>query len=214
MKKDQLISAPEPTIRRMPTYVHYLKGLDAGPEAFISTSKMSVDLGFDPTQIRKDLSYVDIVGKNRVGYPIEQLIKAIEDFLGWNIRKDAILVGAGHLGSALLGYERLDQYGMNIIMAFDVHPAKVGEKIHGIEIRHISKMAEIIKQKNIEVGIITVPASQAQAVASMMEDSGIKAIWNFAPVSLNISKDNVFVENALLYSSLSILACKLKFINR
>ncbi len=210
MVKDTANPVPEPTIRRLPTYVHYLKGLLATIDDSISTSHMSKDLGLDPTQIRKDLSYLDVTGKNRVGYKVLELIDAMEEFLGWNNFSDAFLIGAGHLGAALMGYERLDEYGIKIVAAFDVDPARVGSVIHGVEVFHVSKLADLIKKMHINIGIITVPAERAQNVVDIMSEAGIKAIWNFAPIWLKTEREDLIIVNDQLYASLSIMTRKLK----
>lgn len=200
---------PEPTLRRLPTYVHYLRRTAQVETETISTSLMAKELKLDPTQVRKDLACTGVTGTPKVGYNIDRLIDAIENFLGWDNVEDAFLVGVGNLGKALLSYERLSGYGVNIVAAFDVNPALVGTSINGVKIIELKKMKNLIQRMNIHIGIITTPAGSAMDVAEKMIDGGIKAIWNFAPISID-SPDNVIVQNMDLYASLAVLSKKLK----
>jgi len=199
---------PEPTMRRLPAYYHYLKEQAEHGIDIISCSAIGRDLNLDPTQIRKDLEMADIVGKPKVGYSTADLIHAIEEFLGWNNVNDAFLVGAGSLGTALLGYERFKQFGLDIVAAFDIHPAKIGKSIHNKQILPLEKLPDLAHRMGIHIGILTVPAGCARQVADLMVQGGIRAIWNFAPITLRVP-DHVVVQNEDLYYSLAALSCKL-----
>jgi len=118
-KEKKNIGVPEPTVRRIPMYLHYLKQIKEEGTSHISAPQIARNLKMEPTQIVKDLSYTDIVGKTRVGYDIVELIEALEDFLGFNRKNEAFLIGAGKLGSALIGYPGFDEYGFKIVAAFD-----------------------------------------------------------------------------------------------
>ncbi|MDO8834161.1 MAG: redox-sensing transcriptional repressor Rex [Vicinamibacterales bacterium] len=195
-------------MRRLPTYLHLLhRRRDEGAE-HISCSDIGRVLDLDPTQIRKDLEITGNVGRPRVGFRVSALIDAIEDFLGWNKVNEALLVGAGNLGTALLGYERLKNYGVRIVAAFDADPARVGTEIFGRRVLPVERLTSLISRMHITIGIITVPAEHAQAVADMMVAGGIRAIWNLAPVSLRVPK-HVVVQNDELYYSLAALSRKL-----
>ncbi|HWR52123.1 MAG TPA: redox-sensing transcriptional repressor Rex [Bryobacteraceae bacterium] len=199
----------EPTLRRLPRYHHYLTELAEKGIKSISCSQIGAELSLDPTQIRKDLECTEVGGKPKVGYVIADLMRAIEDLLGWNNARDAFLAGAGHLGSALLGYnEGFRRIGLNIVAAFDIDPGKVGKQVHGTHVLPLSKLANLSERMHIHLGIITTPASVAQSVAHLMVEGGIRAIWNFAPVSLHVPS-HVIVQNESLYASLSALSFKL-----
>ncbi|HEY3320735.1 MAG TPA: redox-sensing transcriptional repressor Rex [Planctomycetota bacterium] len=198
----------EATLRRMPTYLHLLyRYLERGEEN-VSCSAIGAELNLDPTQVRKDIEATGVIGKPRVGFAVVGLIGAIEEFLGWNKVNEAFLVGVGHLGTALLGYQRMQNYGVSIIAAFDADLSKVGTQIHGREVLAIERLTDLAKRMHVHVGIITVPAEHAQKVADVMVAGGIQAIWNFAPVSLRVP-EHVLVRNEELYYSLAALSRKL-----
>jgi redox-sensing transcriptional repressor len=199
---------PLPTLNRLPTYHHYLKDVQEKGLISISCTLIGKDLKLDPTQVRKDLEATEIVGKPKVGYFVSELIGAIETFLGWNNANEAFLVGAGHLGSALLGYERFKSTGLNIVAAFDADPSRVGTQVRGKEVLPLERLVDLAQRMSIHIGIITVPASAAQKVADLMVEGGIKAIWNFAPVHLRLRED-IIVQNEDLYNSLASLSHKL-----
>jgi redox-sensing transcriptional repressor len=200
---------PEPALRRLPVYYQCLRKLSQTSKSeFVSCTFIAQELGFIPIQVRKDLEMTGAVGRPKVGYNVIELIKAIENFLGWNNASDAFLVGAGHLGLALLGYHGFRDYGVNIVAAFDVAADKVGTEIHGKRILHVKKLPEMIKRLNIRLGILTVPGAYAQEMADLMCQSGIKAIWNFAPVKISV-RDTVIVQHENLASSLAVLSKRL-----
>ena len=195
----------ESTLRRLPRYLHLLRMLKTNGREVVSCSHIGRALQLDPTQVRKDLAATGIVGRPKVGYALDALIDAIMTFLGWNNRKDAFLVGVGHLGSALLGYERISQCGINIVAGFDNDPAKIGTKIHGKEIHNLEELTDLAWSLKVHLGIITVPALAAQAVTELMVDSGIRAIWNFTPTSLHVP-ENIILQNEDFYPGLAVLS--------
>ncbi len=199
---------PEPALRRLPVYLQLLKSLQERNINEVSTTIFADTLNLDPTQVRKDIAYTGMIGKPKVGYDVNELIDTIESYLNWNNLTDAFLAGTGNLGSAILGYDALKKYGINIVAAFDNDPAKIETKIQGIEVLPIRKLTNLAERMHIKVGILTVPAQAAQEVASHMVDGGIIAIWNFAPVSLSVPKD-IIVENAVFSTSLAVLSRKL-----
>ncbi|MEN6644977.1 MAG: redox-sensing transcriptional repressor Rex [Armatimonadia bacterium] len=201
-------AAPEPTLRRLPSYYRFLTELAHEGRALVSCTHIAHEFGLDPTQVRKDLAVTGITGKPKVGYEVPSLIEAIKQFLGWDNVTEAFLVGAGSLGTALLGYEGFKEHGLNIIAAFDVDEGKVGQKLHGKQVLPLSKLSNLAQRMHIHLGIITTPAAAAQQVADLMVDGGIKAIWNFAPASLKVPS-SVIVENQQLASSLAVLSSKL-----
>jgi redox-sensing transcriptional repressor len=139
---------------------------------------------------------------------VAELIDAIEQFLGWKNTSDAFLVGAGSLGSALLGYEGFKEYRLNVLAGFDANPVKIGTHIHGKEIFAMDKLPDLIRRMHVLIGILTVPAAAAQQVADVLVGAGIRAIWNYTPVQLQVP-DGVIVEDVKLAASLAVLSSRL-----
>lgn len=197
---------PEPTLRRLPAYCQVLRRI--GDREYVSCTQIGRELHLDPTQVRKDLALAGANGRPKVGYPVAELFQTIETFLGWNNAQDAILVGAGHLGTALLGYKPFEKYGVKIIAAFDTAPEKHGQKIHDVAVFPLKKLPNLLDRIKVHIGILTVPAQEAQTVCNLMTDNGILAIWNFAPIALAVP-DGVIVQQENLFSSMGILSSKL-----
>lgn len=193
------------TLKRLPKYLRILKEKKEENIKFISSTTMSNFLNLNSIQVRKDLALVSKnEGKPGIGFKIDDLIKDIEEFLNLNNATDAVIVGAGKLGQALMNYNGFEN-DINILIAFDTN-----EKIcDNRKIFYISKMEDLIKRMNIHIGIITVPQNAAQEVCNKMVECGIKAIWNFAPIELKVPK-NIAIKNEDLSASLSILLKNLK----
>jgi redox-sensing transcriptional repressor len=208
LNRPEARSIPQPSLRRLPQYHHYLVELEARGVSRVSCSVIGRDLGCIPVQVRKDLQYTGIIGKPKTGYSVSELIQAIETFLGWNNVNEAFLVGVGNLGTALLGHERFSKFGLRIVAAFDTDPAKVGQWVHEKAVLSLDKLADLAPRMSIHLGIITTPAEVAQAVADEMVKGGIQAIWNFAPVKLKVP-EHIIVHNEDLYNSLASLSWKL-----
>jgi len=202
-------TVPEPTLRRLPKYYHYLRRVQGTGQEIISATQMAEDLGIHHTQVRKDLAATGSQGKPKVGHRVEDLLISIEAFLNWNSFSEAFLVGAGNLGSALLGYTDFEKAGIRIVAAFDSNPAKLGRTIHGVEVFPMSQFEPMAQERRIAIGIITVPADRAQQIAEVMVHSGLQAIWNFAPITLDVPEETI-VENVELYASLAIFSRKLE----
>ncbi len=200
---------PEPTLRRLPRYHHFLMREENSGKKVISCSDIARALNLDPTQIRKDLAVTGIVGKPKVGYEVPALIQALEKVLGWNNVTHAVLVGAGSLGTAILGYQQFNKYGLNIVAIFDSDANKVGQVVHGREILPVGWLPGMARQMRILTGIITVPAEAAQSVADLMTAGGIRAIWNFAPRALTVSADTI-VQYEDMFSGLAVLTTRLR----
>ena len=198
----------EPTLKRLPLYHRFLKEWQAAGHATVSCTDIALDLGLDPTQVRKDFESIGVAGRPRIGYVLANMIEGLEHFLGWNNVNDAFLVGAGSMGSALLGYRKFEQCGLKIVTAFDLDPSKTGTKIHGKHVLPLAKLPNLAQRMHILIGIITVPAAEAQPVADLMVEGGIRAIWNFAPIRLH-TPAHVIVHNEDLYCSLAALSQKL-----
>lgn len=204
----RVASVPEPTLRRLPSYYHYLVRLQEQGQEMVSATQMGEDLGVHHTQVRKDLACTGSQGRPKVGHRVQDLIAAIENFLNWNNTSDAFLVGVGHLGTALLGYAGFERAGVKIVAAFDTNPDLVGKKVQDVPVMGMEKLSDLAKRMHIRIGIITVPGDYAQHIANLMIASGIEAIWNFAPVVLDVPGD-IIVENVALYSSLAVLSRRL-----
>lgn len=200
---------PEPVLRRLPIYCNYLRHIGDEYSDFISCTTIGLALDLNPTQIRKDLAMAGAQGRPKVGYHINELISCLECFMGWRTSQDVFLVGAGHLGTALLSYNKsLDNYGIRIISAFDNNPSIIGKEINGVEVLSIGKFNSLARRLDIKLAILTVPEPFAQRVCDLMVSSGVQAIWNFAPVKLAVP-DSVIVQNEELFASLGALSSKL-----
>ena len=193
-------------LKRLPVYMSYLKGLDLDENEYISSSAVAEALDLNDVQVRKDLASVcKTPGIPKKGFVTRDLISGISDFLGYENSTDAVLVGAGKLGMALMSYGGFDNYGINIVAAFDSNPNAVDNR----RVFPIDKLLEICSRLNIKVGIITVPAVAAQTVCDLLVSSGIMGIWNFAPIHLK-APDDILVQNENMASSLALLSNHLR----
>ena len=193
------------TLKRLPVYLSYLKSLPEEGPAHISATALAAALGMGEVQVRKDLALVSSGGRPKIGYLREGLIQDIEDFLGYANTNDAVLVGAGKLGRALLGYNGFAEYGLNIVAAFDSDDVLIGTSKSGKPIMHMSRLEEFCKKHKIRIGIITVPAEYAQGVCDRLIASGIQAVWNFAPKHLDVP-ENILVQSENMAASLAVLS--------
>src|SRR5574344_1157219 len=160
----RMMKIPEPTIRRLPWYLSNSKLLKQKGEQYVSSTQLSKETGIDSSQIAKDLSYVNVSGRTRVGYELDSLIAVLENFLGFVDIHKALLFGAGSLGAALLDDSGLSHFGLEIVAAFDVNPALVGTTINGIPIYHTDEFADKTKSYHVNIGILTVPIEIAQRI--------------------------------------------------
>ncbi len=200
---------PEPTVRRMPQYLNLIREVSRNGEPNISAPVIGRILRIDPTQVVKDLASTGVTGKPRVGYVVEELLFALETFLGYHRQHEAFLVGAGFLGSSLIQYPGFREAGVNIVAAFDTDPAKIGTEISGIKVYNMNKFSDLVQRLHIPIGIITTPSEAAQSVAEQMVVWGIKAIWNFAPVALRIP-ENIILQDTHFYANLAVIVNKLE----
>ena len=196
------------TLKRLPTYLELLREKQQAGVATISSGTIAKELGLVEIQVRKDLACVSQGGRPRVGYILEDLIGDISHALGHDNTKDAVLIGAGKLGAALLSYEGFQKYGLNIVAAFDTDPAKQGTDEHGKHIFPMSVMMGLCLRMNIRIGIITVPSAHAQEVCDMLVEAGVVAIWNFAPTHLK-APDHILIKNENMAGSLAELSMHL-----
>lgn len=195
---------PEPSLRRLPWYLAYAKIARRRGETNLSSTQIAQEIGVDASQVAKDFSFVNITGKTRVGYDTSQLIDTLDTFLGFSNRHRAFIFGAGSLGSSLMHDDGLKQYGLHIEAAFDVKTQIVGTHINHIPIQHTDNFWQLQQDLHVSIGILTVPAEQAQEVADMMIAGGIKAIWNFTPYRIRVPQ-NIVVQNTSIYSHLAVM---------
>ena len=193
-------------LKRLPVYLAYLKNMPDDAPIHISATALASALGMGEVQVRKDLALVSDGGRPKIGYLRSALVEDIEQFLGYDNTTDAIIVGAGKLGCALLGYEGFAEYGLNIVAAFDrsPHVDDSGKPVYPME-----KLQSFCRRNKILMGIITVPAECAQEVADMMIECGIKAIWNFAAVHLE-APPNILIQNQNMATNLAVLSMHLQ----
>lgn len=200
------VSISRQAIRRLPYYLRYLKKMDARGEERVSSAALASDLQLYEVLVRKDLATVSrVAGKPRVGFQVRELIEDIEHFLGYDNHNLALLAGVGHLGKALLQYRGFSEYGLEIVAAFDSKRSTIGKKVGDVEVFPVEKMGNLCGRLNIRIGIITVPQVAAQDICDVMVESGIKAVWNFAPTHLNVP-EGILVQNENMAASLAILS--------
>ena len=195
-------------LKRLPIYLSYLRSLPENGTPYISATALANALGMGEVQVRKDLALVSDGGRPKIGYFRESLIEDINQFLGYDNTTDAILVGAGKLGRALLGYGGFEAYGLNILAAFDVEPTPA-ETQDEKPILPMEELERFCRANQILMGIITVPAAYAQQVCDRLIACGIKAIWNFAPIHLDVP-DNILVQHENMATSLAVLSMHLQ----
>ncbi len=192
----------------MPTYLHRLMELQAEGAQNVSTTDLAIYMNMEPIVVRKDLEITGITGQPGVGYKTDELIGGIRKFLGWDNVIEACLIGAGSLGSALLGYEGFEEYGLQITTVFDADPAKIGKRVHNREIHDMAEMTELMKKRKMNLGLICVPTVSAQDAADRLVACGVKAIWNFANVSLKVP-DDVVVQREVIAGGFALLSVKI-----
>ena len=195
-------------LKRLPGYVAYLRTLSDNPSPYISATALANALGMGEVQVRKDLAMVSDGGRPKIGYLRESLIEDIEQFLGYDNTTDAVLIGAGKLGQALLGYNGFDAYGLNILAAFDVEPSAEATE-EGKLIYPMDRLESYCRENSVLMGIITVPAPYAQQVCDKLIACGIKAVWNFAPTHLDVP-EHILVQNENMATSLAVLSMHLQ----
>ena len=201
---------PEPTLRRLPWYLSNIKLMKEKGEQYVSSTQISKEINIDASQIAKDLSYVNISGRTRVGYNIDALIEVLESFLGFTNMHKAFLFGVGSLGAALLRDSGLHHFGLEIVAAFDVNPELVGKDLNGIPIFHSDDFEAKMKEYDVNIGVLTVPINIAQEITNKMVDGGIKAVWNFTLFRIRVP-ENIVVQNTSLYAHLAVMFNRLNF---
>jgi len=202
---------PEPTLRRLPWYLAYAQLVLKEGDLHLSSTQIAKNIDVDASMVAKDLSYVSITGKTRVGYDVKELVEVPEDFLGFTNSHKAFLFGVGSLGGALMHDNGLEQFGLELVAGFDVKYELAGTSINHIPIHHIERFAELQKLTGINIGILTVPIDKAQKVSEIMIEGGIQAIWNFTPFRIRVP-ENIIVQNTSIYAHLAVMFNRLNAI--
>ena len=196
-------------IRRLPKYYRYLADLLSRDIQRISSKELSEIIGFTASQIRQDLNNFGGFGQQGYGYNVEALHREIGKILGLDRKYKAVLIGAGNLGQALTNYSGFKNAGFNIEAVFDANPKMIGLKIRDYEIMDSDSLESFVTNNDIDIAILCIPKNGAQAVADKLVSSGVRGIWNFAPIDLEVPSD-VIVENVNLTESLFTLSYLMK----
>lgn len=180
------IAISKATIDRLPLYFRTLRlAQDEGID-IISSDDLGRRLGITPEQIRKDLASFGQFGKKGVGYYVNELKRNVGEILGLNNHWNIAVIGIGHLGAALANYQNFVTLGFNLVALFDQDPTVIGSTVNHIKVENIENLEQIIKAKNIHIGIISVPAAFAQGIADRLVEVGVRGIWNFAPIKMKV----------------------------
>ncbi|HEY1597952.1 MAG TPA: redox-sensing transcriptional repressor Rex [Pirellulales bacterium] len=177
---------PKAVASRLSLYLRELQHLMERGDETTSSSELGRKLGFTDAQVRKDLAYFGHFGYPGIGYRCDKLVAAIKRILGTDQQWNAVLVGSGNLGRALLGYKGFQRQGFRVAAAFDTDANKVGSQIEGVVVYHLDDLTEFAKANRVRLGIIAVPAPAAQAVANRLVAASVEGILNFAPVTIEL----------------------------
>lgn len=195
---------PEPTLRRLPWYLAFLTTLRHDGVVHVSSTRIAAEVGVDASQIAKDLSFLAIKGKTRIGYEVNALHDALRSFLGFDEQHRGIIVGVGSLGSALMADRGLQRYGMHIVAGFDINPDIVGTQVAQTPVYHIDQMKDVCTSLGVSIAAVTVPVDSAQLVADAITAAGIRAVWNFTPCRIRVP-EGVVVQNTSIYAPLAVM---------
>ncbi len=197
-------------LKRMPSYLHYLKVLRGQGVETVSAARAAQHFGYSEIQVRKDFSAVSrTAGRPKSGFSVSELIDSMEICLGFRNTNEAVLVGAGSLGRSLLGYPGFSDYGLKIVAAFDSDPEKCGIAVSNVQVLSAERISNFCRRAQVHIGIIAVPSSQAQTVCDQLVAGGVLAIWNFAQAHLSVP-EQVLVQNENMAGSLAVLVSRLK----
>ncbi|WP_329904319.1 redox-sensing transcriptional repressor Rex [Porphyromonas pogonae] len=208
-KSNEGLFIPEPSLRRLPWYLSYVKFLQAEGQEQVSSTQIARGVGVDSSLVAKDLSYVDLQGRTRVGYKINEMIAVLDDFLGFTTTHKAVIFGVGSLGAALLSDHGLRQFGLEIVAGFDVKSELIGKTLEGTPIYHMDELSSKIDLSVVNIAILTVPIQSAQDVTNKIIDYGFRAIWNFTPFRISVP-EGVVVQNTSMYAHLAVMFNRMK----
>ncbi len=203
---------PEPTVRRLPWYLAYVSLLKAAGVEYVSSTQISKQLHVDASMIAKDLSFLNIKGKTRIGYEVTRLEHELQDFLRFKVVHNAIMVGVGSLGRALISDSGLDNYGLHIVAGFDVDPDRTGQEVCGVPVYDVSELEERMAELNAEIAVIAVPVDHAQEMSDKVVAAGIKALWNFTPFRIT-APEGIVIQNTSIYAHLAVMYDRLDALN-
>lgn len=195
---------PGPTLERLPWYLAYISMLRGEGVEYVSSTAIARELNVDPSQTAKDLSYLHIKGRTRVGYEVAPLEQKLEQFLGFRRSHPAVMIGCGSLGSALIADRGLQNYGLHIVAGFDINPDLFDRTIDGVGIYPMSRLEEMRASLGAEIAVIAVPVENAQRAADHAVAAGIKALWNFTPFRLR-TREDIVIQNTSFYSHLAVM---------
>ena len=197
MTMQENLSISKATVDRLPRYYRCLRQLtDEGVE-IASSEELGRRLAINPEQIRKDLAFFGQFGKKGVGYYVAELKESIGNILGLDQHWNVAIIGMGHLGAALANYQGIARLGFHLVAIFDVNPVVIGTRVGERRVEDIAYLAEIIAERDVQIGVIAVPAAHAQDVADQLVAAGIRGIWNFAPIKLQVPPNVPFVSEDL-----------------
>lgn len=204
-RKEPIVISKQ-ALQRMPYYLQYLEKAKKEGVEVVAAPAIAAALRLNEVQVRKDLAAVSATkGKPRSGFTVDGLIRDMRNFLGYNNVEEAVLVGVGSLGRALLSYHGFDDCAMHIAAAFDADEGIIGQEIGGKKVLPASQLGEVVERLKIHIGIIAVPANQAQSVLNAMLEHGVLAVWNFAPVHL-VAPSSILIQNENMAASLALLS--------
>ena len=210
MNEDKNTLLPEPTLRRLPWYLAYLNMLRSQGVEYVSSTQISKEINVDASKIAKDLSFLNIKGKTRIGYQVETLVDELVNFLGFHNQHNAFMIGVGSLGAALIQDSGLMQYGLRIVAGFDVKPDLIGTNICDVPIYDIKNLRDRQEEYRADIGILAVPVEYAQESADLLSECGIKAIWNFTPFRIRVNED-VVIQNTSIYAHLAVMYNRIRY---
>ncbi len=196
-------------IRRLPRYYRYLGELLDNNVKRISSGELSRRMGLTASQVRQDLNHFGEFGQQGYGYNVEVLHKEVARILGIDQTHNIIIIGAGHLGQALVNYTNFEKRGFHVVALFDVDENIIGKTIGGKEVQPISNIKDFIVENSVDIGVLTIPKKEAAQMANFLVENGVKGIWNFASIDLQLSDSTVVVENVHLSDSLMRLSYRL-----
>lgn len=200
---------PEPALRRLPWYLAYVNMLAEHGVEYVSSTAISRALNVDASQIAKDLSFLNVKGKTRIGYEVNTLCHELQEFLGFKRRHNAVVVGVGSLGGALIHDSGLGNFGLNIVAGFDINPDIVGHTVCGVPILDVADLKGTVERLNVEIGVITLPVDHAQEGADRLISSGVKALWNFTPYRIRAPR-GIVITNTSIYAHLAVMYNRLE----
>lgn len=195
---------PEPTLRRLPWYLAYVRLLEAQHIEYVSSTQISKEINVDASQIAKDLSFLNLKGKTRIGYQVSLLVKKLTDFLGFKSEHKAFVIGVGSLGAALIQDVGLSQYGLKIVGGFDIDKKIVGTSVCDVPIYDMSELEQRQKQQDVSIAILTVPVEHAQEATNQIVSAGLHAIWNFTPFRIKVP-EGIVIQNTSIYAHLALI---------